>query len=188
MIILHFCEPSSPIKLFNDHAKYSCGDPRHKIPAATEDQLMIMIQEDVEDKLMPNNKTIRDLGLPCQTLQKRQQIQQLTEHQAVHNQPTVMQEELGHDYKELRIKAHQCLFVLTPTQEKVADIVIPAIRNWESFCVFLKNAKSGTRKTFLLNTLSAVARTMADTKQVALAVASSGIDATLLHQGRSFLS
>ena len=55
------------------------------------------------------------------------------------------------------------------------------------FSVF-SNARGGTGKTFLLNTLLAVVRTTVDTKQVALAVASSRIAATLQHKGRAFHS
>ena len=115
--ILLFCQPSIPLLLFNNHAEYWCDDLGHKIPAATEDQLKVMILEDVEDKLLPNNKTQGDIGLPCLTVQNRQQVQQLTEHQGMHNQRNVIQEELGLDNEELKIKAHQCLLMLTPSQK-----------------------------------------------------------------------
>ena len=64
--------------------------------------------------------------------------------------------------------------MLTPSQKIVADTVVQAIMTGESFCVFV-SPKVGTVKTFLLNTPLAVVRTMADTKQVALAVASSAM-------------
>ena len=62
-----------------------------------------MILDDVEDKLLQNNKTLGDLGLPFLTVQNRQQVQQLTEHQGVHSQPNIIQEVLGFDHEELKI-------------------------------------------------------------------------------------
>ena len=67
----------------------------------------------------------------------------------------------------------------------MTDTVIQAIMNGESFCLFL-NAGGGTGNTSSLSTLLAVVRPMADTKQVALAVAFSEIAATLLHYGGTF--
>ena len=43
----------------------------HKIPAATEDQLTVLILEDVEDKLLPNNKILGYICRPCHTVQNK---------------------------------------------------------------------------------------------------------------------
>ena len=107
-------------------------------------------------------------------------MQQPIKQQGVQNQPTV-----GFDYEEFKRKAQQCLYMLTTSQQIVADTVIQDIISGESHCVFF-NARGGTGKTFLLNTPLAAIRTMADTKQMALVVASSRIAATLLHKDRTF--
>ena len=59
-----FCEPSRPMQLFNDHAKNWCDDLKHIILVATEDQPKVMILKDVEDNLLPNNRTLVEFGLP----------------------------------------------------------------------------------------------------------------------------
>ena len=67
----------------------------HKIPAATEDQLTVLILEDVEDKLLPNNKIIGAICRHCCTAQNRKNVQQLTEHHGVHSRPNVIQAKQG---------------------------------------------------------------------------------------------
>lgn len=97
----------------------------------------------------------------------------------------MIQEELEFFYEELKTKPQQLLTMITPSQSIVADRVLQAVTNDNSFCGFL-NARGGTRKTFLLNTLLEEVRTIADSKQVAMAVTSSGIAATFLIHGKTF--
>ena len=185
--LLLFCEPSSPLQLFNNHVEHWWDDFKRQLPTATEHQLRVMVLDDIEKKLLPTTRSLDYFGLLRPTVQERQQVEQLTAQQGEYNQPMIIQEELEFNFEDLKIKAQQRLSMLTPSQRIVADRVLQAVSTDESFCVFL-NARGGTGKTFLLNTLLATVRTMADSKQVALAVASSGIAATLLLQGRTFHS
>ena len=185
--LLLFCEPSNPLQLFESHAQQWWDDYKRKIPATTEDQLKVMVLLDIQQKLLPMNKTLEDFRLPGPTAHERQQVHQLIENEGECNQPIVIQEELGFDCEELKGRAEKLLTMLTSSQRIVTDKVLQAVNSGSPFCAFL-DARGGTGKTFLLNTLLAAVRTMSDSKQVALAVASSGIAATLLLQGRTFHS
>ena len=61
------------------------------------------------------------------------------------------------------------------------------MKNYKSLCLFL-SARGGCGKTYLLNCILAAVRTLEPGGCVALAMATTGIAATLLHLGRTFHS
>ena len=96
----------------------------------------------------------------------------------------MIREELNFDRDALQATADQRLPMLLPEQREVTDAVLAAVQNQQPLAVFL-DAPGGTGKTFTLNTMLAAVRAR---NQVALAVAFSGIAATLLDNGRTFHS
>ena len=77
--------------------------------------------------------------------------------------------------------------MLSPVQRLFYDEVMSAISNGNGGCFFL-SASGGTGKTFTINGLLAATRVLNGERNVALAVASTGIAATLLSHGRTFHS
>ncbi|UYV82863.1 hypothetical protein LAZ67_22001131, partial [Cordylochernes scorpioides] len=89
--------------------------------------------------------------------------------------------ELAYDTAELEDNVASMLPKLLPEQRRVFDAVLAKINLSQPIIIFL-DAPGGTGKTFLLNLLLAMIR---KEQNIAIAVASSGIAATLLAGGRT---
>jgi hypothetical protein len=89
--------------------------------------------------------------------------------------------ETSYDSKEIGQYVDQYEPLLTPDQFNVYKSVLRTIENRNGGLIFL-DAPGGTVKTFLINLLLAKVR---QTGKIALAVAASGIAATLLSGGRT---
>ncbi|UYV79307.1 hypothetical protein LAZ67_17002062 [Cordylochernes scorpioides] len=89
--------------------------------------------------------------------------------------------ELAYDTAELEDNVASMLHKLLPEQRRVFDAVLAKINLSQPIILFL-DAPGGTGKTFLLNILLAMIR---KEQNIAIAVASSGIAATLLAGGRT---
>ncbi|UYV79530.1 hypothetical protein LAZ67_17003027 [Cordylochernes scorpioides] len=89
--------------------------------------------------------------------------------------------ELAYDTAELEDSVASMLPKLLPEQRRVFDAVLAKINLSQPIIIFL-DAPGGTGKTFLLNLLLAMVR---KEQNIAIAVASSGIAATLLADGRT---
>lgn len=89
--------------------------------------------------------------------------------------------ELNYDYIALQTHVTETIPRLLPEQRHVLNVVLQQIHNGEG-AIFFLDAPGGTGKTFLLNLLLAHIRM---DKNIAIAVASSGIAATLLSAGRT---
>ena len=92
--------------------------------------------------------------------------------------------ELAYDGQALREQTDARLPTLLPSQRAVVDAVLDAVRERRPLAVYV-DAPGGTDKTYTFNTLLAAVRSDGE---VALAVAFSGITATLLDGGRTFHS
>ena len=99
----------------------------------------------------------------------------------------LMQEELDFNIEELRVEAEECVNKFTPEQKKIYNRVINAIDKNEPLQIFI-SARGGCGKTYLLNTILKAVRSKEDKGCVALAMATTGIAAQLLHLGRMFHS
>ncbi|UYV71984.1 hypothetical protein LAZ67_9001443, partial [Cordylochernes scorpioides] len=89
--------------------------------------------------------------------------------------------ELAYDTAEIEDNVASMLPKLLPEQKRVFDAVLAKINLSQPIIIFL-DAPGGTGKTFLLNILLAMVR---KEQNIAIAVASSGIAATLLAGGRT---
>lgn len=118
----------------------------------------------------------------------RERIKQLMNqtYQSGHRITAEIEAETLYNPEDLRKYVEEKLPQLTPSQRSVYDAVIHAVKHNTGKNFFI-DARGGTGKTFLENTILASVRLMS-LGAIALAVASSGIAAMLLLQGRTFHS
>lgn len=175
VVILLFCQPSEPLKLWNDFKEYLCEDIRHKIRQQNQD-FSLPFNDNmfnkglilIENKLMElNNKTLNDFGLPS----------------SIRSQNDVLETMLirRYNFDELKEFIEENLPKLVTDQKQAFNTIIDSVTNNEGKLFFL-DAPGGTGKTFLANLILAQVR---QSRKIALAVASSGIAATLLNDGKT---
>ena len=183
-VVVLFCEPADPAALFERHHPALAEDftRRHReLDAAVARSLALL---DIERRLQRAGKELADLQLPAVPQEHRLLAAQLEEAAELRRLPPVIQEELAYDREALREQTDVRLPTLLPTQRAVVDAVLAAVRDRQPLAVYV-DAPGGTGKTYTFNTLLAAVRSEGE---VALAVAFSGIAATLLDGGRTFHS
>ena len=84
-------------------------------------------------------------------------------------------------FSDLKNLVDERKVTLTQSQGKIFDRIMEAVQTGDVAYIFI-DARGGTGKTFLLNTILSYVRQSGD---IALATASSGIAATLLKLGRT---
>ncbi len=187
VVVLLFCEPSNPRRLYDQHVSEWWDDLKWKHPLATDSQLAALVCLDIECKLQERGQELKNFNLPSIEEEQRQQLRTLTNQMHNHTASVIMQEELNFNFTDTCNERDNHLSMLNSSQKAVFDEVMESVHNKTALTMFI-DARGGTGKTFLLNTLLAASRTVADSKHIALAVASSGIAATLLSLGRTFHS
>ena len=185
-MILMFCFPSNPRSLFDQFWQDWYDDFQYKAErrgvTLTEDQLKTLLLLDLELRLSSFEKTLLDFNLPVPTPEEIAQVQHVTCTQAA-----VIREELDYDFQELRQQLEQSVPSFTEQQAAVFNTIMEAVRNAQPLQVFVA-APGGTGKTYMFNALLNEVRTMEPGGCVALAMATTGIAAILLHLGRTFHS
>jgi hypothetical protein len=190
--LLLFCNPADPLALFEHHHMHWWDDFLQKVPQPAEEELLhAMVLLDIERRLQNTGKLLSDFQLPDVDGNLRSRVQELDGHSRQAQLPMVIQEELAYNRDDMKDIVNERLYgtnALLASQREVFDTVIDAVQQSIPLAVFL-DARGGTGKTYTLNTLLAAARTLERNENaVALAVASSGIAATLLLGGRTFHS
>lgn len=168
VVILLFCQPSEPLKLWDIFKDDLCEDIRHRIkqqnlnftlPYNAEIYNQGLIQ--IENKLMQlNDKSLSDYGLPCSVRTENNGAETITNH---------------YDTNNLTAFVNENLPKLVPDQKYAFQTIIDSVIN-DKRKVFFLDAPGGTGKTFLANLILAKIR---ESGKIAIAVASSGIAATL---------
>ena len=133
-------------------------------------------------------KILLDFSLPPISDENRGRIAALSVNLA--RPPSTLQDELAFNVDEMRQLVEDRInaaSLLQPSQIAVFKRVMAAVRNNVRLVVFL-DAPGGYGKTYLENTLLAAVRSLEVEYPIALAVATSGIAATLLKGGRTFHS
>ena len=102
-------------------------------------------------------------------------------------QPATFREGLDFDVPELRNQANRLERDLTDEQRDIYNSVITAVQDNTPLSLFI-DAWGGCWKTYLLNTILKKVRSLNDQGSMALAMATTGIAANLLHMGRTFYS
>ena len=102
-------------------------------------------------------------------------------------QPATFRAELDFDVPELRNQANRLERDLTDKQRDIYNSVITAVQDNTPLRLFI-DARGGCGKTYLLNTILKKVCSLNDQGSIALAMATTGIAANLLHMGRTFHS
>lgn len=176
-IILTTCAPSDPKNLWEKHKDSMSedilrqarrGNPDMNIQFSNNiyNQALILL----EDKCISiNNKILSQLGLPS-PLRDRMDI----------SDRDILRER-QYDIEQLQDFVESHINLLTDDQKHAFDTVMQYVQNGNGGIIFL-DAPGGTGKTFLINLILAEIR---KENEIALAIASSGISATLLDGGRT---
>ena len=175
-IMLQTCDISSPRQLWEDHLENFCEDIIHRLQRLNPN-IQVQLSENVqnealtllEDKVLQlGGKQLTEYGLPAPVREQHGLAQEILR-------------ETSYNIEELTTFVTQNEPMLQPEQEHAYQSIIGMVSQKKGGLFFL-DAPGGTGKTFLINLLLAKVR---QNKCIALAVASSGIAATLLTGGRT---
>ena len=177
VVLLITCGPSNPEKLWESHKKSMTEDilikTRRENPGMTLDYTLDMFNEALvflEDKALGMaGKDLKQLGLPTP---KRNLGDRLSRE---------MLREKSYNVNKLHDYVLENERLLMPDQKAAYNAILKQIDKKAGGIYFL-DAPGGTGKTFVINLLLAKIRLRSG---IAIAVASSGIAATLLHGGRT---
>ena len=186
VIILMFCQPSSPRALYDEFWTTWTDDFAHKARQqgvqADESQLETMLQLDLEMRLQSFEKTLAEFGLPHPTEEDLSRIQHIT-----NTEPVIIREEKEFNVEELITEVQSLKDKFTEEQSAIFNTVLDAVKNEAPMNLFI-DARGGCGKTFLINGILAAVRSLEPQGCVALAMATTGIAANLLDLGRTYHS
>jgi hypothetical protein len=185
-MILLFCQPSIPEKLWDNHKSAICEDILHQYYKHTQNiQYDNSINDIIENKaldqlncyLLSNGKSLKDF--PNMPLPK-EHMPEINNSNNNLNQ-LIWEERSSYNTAQLRNILHNNISQLNTEQHIIYNTVMHAIEHSSSECFFI-DGPGGTGKTFLYNTILAKIRLYGE---IALPVASSGIAALLIDGGRT---
>ena len=159
-------------------------DVAHRHPGLQPEVVAALALLDIERRLQRAGKELDTFHLPAVHDEHRRLAGELELAAEVRHLPILLQEELDFDVAQLRDAAAERLATLLPSQRQLFETVLQAVREQRPLAIFV-DAPGGTGKTYTFNTILTAVRSE---RRVALAVAFSGIAATLLDGGRTFHS
>ena len=187
--ILMFCSPANPVELFNNHHMDWVDDFQNaagKNHQSLDDrQLRTLVIIDIQQRLQSWDRDLKTFRLPEPTEEELNEIS----FDQKNIFPVVIREELNFDMNQMQTIAAQRIGMFTKEQMDVFETVMAAVKNEIALAMFI-DARGGTGKTFVLNAILAAVRCLDTEKEgcIALATATTGIAANLLHLGRTFHS
>ena len=110
-----------------------------------------------------------------------------TVHGLVNTEYAIIREEMEYDLNELNANVEQIVPTFNAAQQQIYLSVMDAVRKNESLQLFI-SARGGCGKTYLLNGILDGVRASQTGGCIALAMATTGIAAQLLHLGRTYHS
>ncbi|XP_050059845.1 ATP-dependent DNA helicase PIF1-like [Aphis gossypii] len=176
-IIISTCFPSNPIDLWIKYKDYMCddilyqiqnrmGNPNIQISEEIYNEALISIEDMC---LIMSNKLLIQLGLTAPNRPMHDAFNQELHRERLYDL---------NDLKELI----QTNLPLLNEQQKYVFETLMKVTNDETGGIYFLDAPGGTGKTFLISLILATIRSQ---NKIALALASSGIAATLLEGGRT---
>lgn len=176
-LILAVCGPSNSKQLWESHKESLTEDilknARRQNLGITLDYTSNMFNQAliiIENKVLEmGGKELEKLGLPTPQRNSGDRLN------------SAMLRETSYDVKELEAYIRENEPLLVPDQRAAYNAILNQIEKGAGGIIFL-DAPGGTGKTFVINLLLAKVRHQS---KIAIAVASSGIAATLLHGGRT---
>lgn len=189
-VMLLFCELPDPTRIFHNFFDHFVDDIRRKAPTIDDNLSRVFALREISDALSLHSKRLEDFNLPGIS---DSDIQKLNEYlgESHSRVSACLRDETDFDISVIQSFLDLCLGesdgCLSQSQRYVFDHVKDAIDREEQSVVFI-DARGGTGKTYLLNSLLSYARISDGNIKPALAVATSGIAATQLLGGRTFHS
>ena len=184
-IILMFCQPADPLKLFDDFWKTWTEDfERDAVKKGlqlSENNLRTMVRLDLQVRLLSYEKDLPDFGLDPMTNEEKATVSGL-----INIEEPLIRDELNFDIEILKAEVEETVHKFTAIQQHIFQTIMTAVMQNKNLLMFI-SACGGCGKTFLLNALLKAVRIL-DNGSVATAMASTGIAAQLLHLGRTFHS
>ena len=172
VVILLYCQPADPRKLFDDFWDDWTDDfklrGQRRGLAFTDSQLKTMVCLDVQVRLQSHEQNLPNFGLDPMTDEEKSTVAGL-----VNIEEAVIREEMDYDVAELAAEVETTLQKFTAEQETIFNTVMRAVRQEESLQLFI-SARGGCGKTFLLNAILDAVRSMEAGGCVALAMATTG--------------
>ena len=172
VVILLYCQPADPRKLFDDFWDDWTDDfklrGQRRGLAFTDSQLKTMVRLDVQVRLQSHEQDLPNFGLDPMTDEEKSTVAGL-----VNIEEAVIREEMDYDVAELAAEVETTLQKFTAEQETIFNTVMRAVRQEESLQLFI-SARGGCGKTFLLNAILDAVRSMEAGGCVALAMATTG--------------
>jgi len=176
-IIISTCFPSDPLHLWNKYKDDMADDILHRVRTTTANPELEFNAEihnealiSIEDLcLMMSGKMLHELGMPAPNRPM---------HDAFNRE---LERERQFDRDALSQSVRTNVPLLNKQQKTTYDTLMKAVKD-DNGGIFFLDAPAGTGKTFLISLILASIRAQS---QIPLAVASSGIAATLLEGGRT---
>lgn len=173
-ILLHN-DPLDPLSLYGRHLACLSDDCRHKLQRIynvahpSHEQVESLALHEIEIILQRSGKSLSDYNLPDPSVDFANRV------------PRMVAEEMADNPQELLNLWEQGYRLVNAEQKKILDTIYLAVESGNGGLFFI-DGPGGTGKTFVENLL--LNRVRAN-RQIALAVASSGIAAILLDHGRT---
>jgi len=183
-LILEWCNPSDPKTLFDEFKKDMAEDYENTFQdqhQSNEETVCGMVLLDIQRRLRERNIDIANFNLPSVSDELRQVCGFLENSLKIAELPTVSREEMGYNIDNENRAFLEDYEKLNGPQKTFVDCVISFINN-NAGHVFFVDAIAGSGKTFCENVLLSYCRSH---KKIALGVATTGIAATLLTNGRT---
>ena len=184
VIVLMFCLPSDPCALFLEFWETWTDDfVRHAEQRGfqlSEGQMKTMVLLDIELWLSSYEQRLNDFNLPVPTTEDMDSVEHLAS-----TQPAIIREELDFQFDQLKKMVEERIPTLTEEQLHIFEVIMNAVQKEYSLACFI-DARGGCGKTYLINSILAAVRCYKPRGCVALAMATTGIAANLLHLGRTF--
>lgn len=176
-IILSTCMPSNPAELWNKYRDFMAEDILIRLRHSARNSGLVLTLEMYNEALIIledlcltiGNKALAQLGMPA----PNRPMHDLFDRE--------LQREQEYNCNDLRSFVQSNIVKLNPQQKIVYDQIMQAVSDNNAGFYFL-DAPGGTGKTFVISLILAAIRSE---QKIALALASSGIAATLLEGGRT---
>ena len=186
IIILMFCQPADPKKLFEDFWADWTDDFKRDLELRgqqfSEKQLKTMVRMDIQVRLLSHEKDLPDFGLDPMTDEEKATVSCL-----VNTEEPLIRDEKVYNVNELLSEVEKICQMFTATQKSIYDTIMAAVMQKKGLQIFI-SACGGGGKTFLLNGVLKAVRSLEPNGCVALAMGTTGIAAQLLDLGRTFHS
>ena len=182
--LLLYNNPSNQQALLDRFASAMQEDYAYRFGDDNQDLFMPMLLVDLERRLQREGRELQHFNLPEVSPNDRQFVNSLIEPTVSAEYPPIIREELEADCAAAQRRYDERYSTLLASQKALVDKVMRAVDTSTPLYIFC-DAPGGTGKTYCFNTILAGVRAQG---KPAIAVAFSGIAATLLDKGRTFHS